>query len=161
MTSVSRVIEFKYSAGEYGAFSNFYKKIFLAEGIKWRTSEHYYQYKKMKFLQSIGEAVSDNLIQSVIDAKTAKETKQLGHTRLNNIDKWDEIKVEAMMDVLREKFKYDRFRELLLETGDAIIVESSYYDTFWGNGGYRNNGLNMLGKCLMRLRDELSEDLNA
>ncbi len=155
MTATPRVIEFKLTSGDYGFLTNFYKKQFIADDIKWRTSEHYYQYKKLVFLKSVGEPVTDAMLQSVVDAKTAKECKTIGHRRLNNIDKWDDVKVEAMMDVLRAKFTYDRFERLLLATGDAILVESSYYDTFWGDGGYKKNGLNMLGKCLMRLRDEL------
>ena len=152
-----RVIAFKLSSGEYGCFSNFYKKIIIAEGIKFKTSEHYYHYRKMKFLQALGEPVTDEFIQLIIDAPTAKKTKRLGHTRMNNIDKWDEIKVEEMMIILRAKFQYERFRDILIETGDAIIVENSYFDTFWGCGNYKNKGLNMLGKCLMRLRDELTQ----
>jgi len=155
--ATKRVIEFKLTSGSYGFLANFYKKIFIAEGIKWRTSEHYYQYKKMKFLQDIGEPITDEILQSLIDAKTARDVKRIGHIKCNNIDKWDEVKVDAMMDVLRAKFTYDRFIRMLLETEDAILVESSYYDTFWGNGGYSKNGLNMLGKCLMRIRAELKQ----
>lgn len=153
---MTRVIRFKYSNDAYGFLSNFYKKIFEADGIRWRTSEHYYQYKKLKFLQSIGEPVSEDLLQSVINAKTPMEAKKIGHRKLNNIDQWDAIKVEGMMDVLRAKFQCIRLRDMLLETEDAILIESAWYDSFWGDGGWKNNGLNMLGKCLMRLRDELS-----
>ena len=108
----------------------------------------------MKFLQSIGEPVSDDFLQSIIDAKTPKEVKQLGHLNCNNVDKWDEIKVEEMFNILKEKFKDPQFRTILLETKDATIVESSVYDEFWANGRF-NKGQNMLGKCLMRLREEL------
>jgi len=152
-----KIIKFKLTGSPYGFLTNFYKKIFYADGIKWKTSEHYYQYKKMKFLQDIGEPVTDEMLQSIINAKTAMDSKRLGHIKCNNIDKWDEVKVDAMMDVLRAKFTYERFINLLLATNDAILVESSYYDTFWGDGGYKHNGLNMLGKCLMRLREELKQ----
>lgn len=152
------VIMFKMSSEQYGCFSNFYKKIINVDGIKFKTSEHLYHYKKMKFLQQIGDPVSDAFIQSIIDAKTPAEAKRLGHINMPSIKHWDDVKVEHMMDVLREKFKYPRFKEILLGTNDDIIVENSYYDTFWGCGSYRNPGLNMLGKCLMRLRDELKEE---
>lgn len=157
MSATPREIQFKLTNAEYGFLSNFYPKIFYAEEIKFRSSEHYYQYRKLKFLQSIGEPVSDGFLQSMVAVKTAREVKRLGHLKLNNIDKWDEIKVEEMMIVLRAKFTYERFRNMLLETEDAIIVENSYFDMFWGNGGRSNKGLNMLGKCLMRIRDELKE----
>ena len=147
-------IQFKLASGKYGCFSNFYKKNFVVDGIVWHTSEHLYQYRKIKFLQSIGEQVSEEFLQSIIDAKTPKEVKARGHLNLNNIGKWNDIKVSEMMNILREKFKYERFKYILLETGDATIIESSAYDTFWGDGRFKN-GLNMLGKCLMRLREEL------
>jgi ribA/ribD-fused uncharacterized protein len=130
----------------------------IVDGIKFKTSEHLYHYKKMKFLQQIGDPITDEFIQRIIDAPTPKETKRLGHTFMPSIVHWDEVKVEHMMDVLREKFKYQRFKDILLETGNDIIVEDSYFDTFWGCGNYRNPGLNMLGKCLMNLRDELREE---
>ncbi len=151
-------IHFKLTSGEHGYLCNFYKKQFIADGIKWRTSEHYYQWLKLKFLQSIGEPVDDKVLTAIVNAKTASDSKRIGHIKLNNVDQWDEIKVEAMMKVIRAKFTYPRFRTMLIATGDAELIESSYYDRFWGDGGSSNRGLNMLGKCLMRLRNELKEE---
>lgn len=155
MSATPVTIGFKLTSGDYGFLTNFYKKGFMAEGVKWRTSEHYYQWRKLKFLQSIGEPVSDEYLQAVIDAKTAKATKILGHKRCNNVDKWDAIKVDEMKLVISEKFKDDRLRQKLLDTGDANLVERSYYDAFWGDGNGR--GLNMLGRCLMELRQQLAD----
>lgn len=155
------VISFKLSSEDYGFLSNFYKKQFkdppISGDIKWKTSEHYYQWLKLKYLQNIGEYVSEKDLQDIIDASTPMIAKRLGHKERNNIDKWDEVKVEHMMIVLEAKFKYQFFKERLLATEDEEIQENSYYDTYWGNGGTKNNGLNMLGKCLMRLRSELRE----
>jgi ribA/ribD-fused uncharacterized protein len=148
------IIKFKYSNGEYGFLSNFYPRVFKSENIKWKTSEHYYQYKKMKFLQSIGEPVTDEFLLAIILAKKPMDVKKLGHIRFNNIDKWDEIKVNQMLDVLRAKFSNEFFKERLINTGDAVLIEDAYYDNFWGNGKY-GNGKNMLGKCLMQIRDEI------
>jgi ribA/ribD-fused uncharacterized protein len=152
------IIKFKYSNDKYGCFSNFYRKQFVVDGITWKSSEHLYHYKKMKYLQSIGENISDDFIQSIIDADTPKEAKRLGHTKVNNIDKWDKIKVSEMVKIQREKYKYPRFKEILLSTNDAIIVESSYYDPFWGDGGYKQNGKNMMGRILMKIRKELQQE---
>jgi ribA/ribD-fused uncharacterized protein len=110
----------------------------------------------MKFLKDIGDDVSDELLRSIIDSKTPAESKRIGHLNMPSIAEWDKVKVDAMMDILREKFKYQRFKDKLLETEDAIIMEDSYFDLFWGCGSYKKPGLNMLGKCLMKLRDELS-----
>lgn len=156
------VIQFKLSCEDYGFLSNFYKKQFKdpvnSGNIKWKTSEHYYQWLKLKFLQDIGEPVSDEDLMAIIDAKTPMIAKRLGHKKRNNIDLWDAIKLDKMMDVLRAKFKYTFFRDRLLATNNEEIQENSYYDTYWGNGGSKNNGLNMLGKCLMQLREELKAE---
>lgn len=155
------IIQFKLSSERYGFLSNFYKKQFKdlehSGSIKWKTSEHYYQWLKLKFLQNLGEPVEDYELQEIIDATTPMKAKKLGHKKRNNIDKWDEIKVDMMMQVLRAKFKNPIFKAALLDTGDNIIEENSYYDLYWGNGGNTGKGLNMLGKCLMKLRDELRE----
>jgi N-glycosidase YbiA len=42
----------------------------------------------------------------------------------------------------------------LLETGDARIVEHTTRDRYWADGG-DGSGRNMLGRLLMRVRDEL------
>lgn len=146
-------IRFKYSNSEYGFLSNFHNNIFIADNMKWKTSEHYYQYKKMKFLQSLGEPVTDDFIDKIINAKTAKIVKQLGHIKFNQIDKWDEIKVSEMEDVLRMKFKKKILQQCLINTGDAILIEDNSYDNSWAEGKF-GNGENMLGKCLMKVRSE-------
>lgn len=53
----------------------------------------------------------------------------------------------------------------LLETGDAVLVEASPLDKIWGIGLARDNadasnpkkwkGLNLLGKALMAVREDL------
>lgn len=149
-------IEFKSTTGQYGWLTNFSRRVFTADGIKWKTSEHYYQWLKLTFMQSIGEDIGDDIIQAVVDARTPMMCKRIGHIRVNNIDQWDAIKVDMMMKVLRAKFTNVHLRGLLLSTGDAELVESSYKDNYWGDGG-DGRGLNMLGKCLMQLRDELRE----
>lgn len=58
--------------------------------------------------------------------------------------------------------------KLLLETGDAILIEASPFDTVWGVGlavptsscGVDLDncpGQNLLGKALMEVRDKLKE----
>jgi ribA/ribD-fused uncharacterized protein len=73
---------------------------------------------------------------------------------------WSKIKFERMRQVLRAKFsQHEDLRLLLLSTDDARIVESANVDNAvnrtWGEVNGR--GLNMLGKMLMELRDELRE----
>lgn len=147
--------------GEYFFLSNFYKKIFYTTEngikIKWKTSEHYYQYKKLKFLQQFSENIitKDNL-QEIIDANTPKQAKLLGHKTYKHIEEWDKIKIEEMKTVLLSKFNDPFMSKKLLETEDAILVENSPYDYYWGCGA-NNSGDNMLGILLMEVREEIKQ----
>ncbi len=75
---------------------------------------------------------------------------------------------KKMEQCLRNKFKDPELRQILLATGDKIIVEAADYDRIWGIGYSCENesstqialenkdkwGENLLGKLLMKLRDE-------
>ena len=63
-----------------------------------------------------------------------------------------------MYAALRAKFSsHPRLSALLLSTGSALLVEASVRDPFWGDGR-AGTGTNYLGRLLMRLRHELSDD---
>lgn len=66
------------------------------------------------------------------------------------------LKEKIMYELVKDKFtQIPMLRYLLVATGDAILVESSPYDKFWGIGPNRN-GENMLGRILMKVRRELA-----
>ena len=69
---------------------------------------------------------------------------------------WDSEKVAVMMSVVREKFRqHPDLAAMLLATGNELLVErNSWGDRFWGTD-VDGEGENMLGKILMRVRDEL------
>ena len=80
--------------------------------------------------------------------------------------KWNAKREKIVEDGNWWKFtqpKEGDLRELLLKTGDRILVEVSPYDRIWGVGysavnaeANRGNwGENLLGKALMRVRDRL------
>lgn len=137
-----------YSVGDdYGEFSNFAAYPIKLDGQVWPTSEHYFQAKKFK----------DRAIQSKIrKAKTPMIAARMGRDRSRPLRRdWESAKVEVMMTALRAKFtQHEELRELLLSTGDEKIVEHTQNDSYWGDGG-DGSGKNMLGRLLVRLRDEL------
>lgn len=64
-------------------------------------------------------------------------------------------KVDIMRVILRKKVEQHPYvRKKLLETGDRLLVENSWRDSFWG-WGPNQDGLNMLGKLWMEIRTEL------
>ena len=77
--------------------------------------------------------------------------------------RWDSVKDDAMRKVLRIKFETNPdCRQMLLNTpDDSILSEHTTRDLYWGDGGEKRNGKNMLGKLLMELRSQLrSESLS-
>ena len=70
------------------------------------------------------------------------------------VENWSKIKVDRMYNVLKVKFSDVELREQLLETGNSILIEDSKTDPFWG-AGKKGTGKNMLGKLLMKVREEI------
>ena len=73
---------------------------------------------------------------------------------------WEEVKVEIMRELLREKFSQPLFKVLLLSSGDEELVEGNWWhDQFWGNCECDKHkhipGQNTLGKLLMEIREEI------
>jgi len=69
---------------------------------------------------------------------------------------WMDVNIGKMEEVLYYKFtQHPALAQELIDTGDAILVEASPVDAFWGMGPDRK-GKNELGRALMRLRGRLS-----
>jgi type I restriction enzyme S subunit len=73
---------------------------------------------------------------------------------------WEQVRVKIMRWCLRVKLvqNWQKFSKLLLETGDRPIVEQSRKDDFWGAkpvGDQTLVGMNVLGRLLMELREEV------
>lgn len=66
---------------------------------------------------------------------------------------------DVMRKVLRVKFEqHPDLAKKLIETGDAILLESTIRDSYWG--GYSGRGKNMIGEMLMELRRELAAKIS-
>ena len=64
-----------------------------------------------------------------------------------------------MRDILYAKFHQNEdLKQVLLSTEERELREHTPRDKFWGDGGKKGNGKNMLGKLLMAVRTELRED---
>lgn len=64
------------------------------------------------------------------------------------------MKDEVMLKAIRAKVEqHPEVKEMLLSTENAILVEHTENDHYWGDG--RDDlGKNRLGKILMKVRDE-------
>ena len=145
-----KVINFYSTKDEYGCFSNFSAhKIFL-KGKNWKTTEHYFQAQKF-----VGTSDEEELRLADSPMQVAK----MGRDRKRPLRRdWEVVKDDIMREALRAKFtQHEDLRIILLETDDAELVEHTKNDSYWADGG-DGSGLNMLGKLLMELRDELKTE---
>lgn len=75
---------------------------------------------------------------------------------------WDQVRVLIMRWCLRVKLiqNWEKFRTLLLATGERPIVEDSRRDSFWGAVATKDDpeilvGCNVLGRLLMEVRENV------
>ncbi|PKI66903.1 hypothetical protein CRG98_012666 [Punica granatum] len=67
---------------------------------------------------------------------------------------WESIRINVMYRALKCKFSvYPHLNSMLLSTVGSVLVKASPHDLFWGRGR-EGEGLNYLGRLLMRLRSE-------
>jgi len=128
--------------------SNFYSSTISFDGDLYPTVEHAYQASKTLNLDS------RRLIKN---AKTPYEAKKLGQALVLR-DDWDDVKVDIMRRLIKEKFKNPFLRYLLSLTDDYhLINENKRNDKFWGTTNHV--GENWLGKILEEVRkDNIEED---
>ena len=72
---------------------------------------------------------------------------------------WYDKRHTFMYDVVLAKvYQNEDFKTNLIESGFRPIIHHTKKDKFWGDGP-ENNGLNILGKILMKIREKLLEEL--
>ena len=137
-----------YFRGPTSVFSNFFETPIAIWGINFKSSEHAFQYKKCMIAGNNATATN------VLKASTPLNAKRMGDSIATN-PRWHDIKQGTMLEILKAKSRQcPRFRQELLQSGDRKLIEDTP-DSFWGRG--RNGqGLNILGKLLSMLRDELA-----
>jgi hypothetical protein len=130
---------------DYGQFSNFAPYPVTLKGKRWPTSEHYFQAQKFT---NPGDQEAIRAISSPMIAA------RMGRDRKRKLRRdWERVKVGVMREAVEAKFRqHDDLRTLLVETGDARLVEHTENDDFWGDGG-DGSGRNELGRILMVVRE--------
>lgn len=142
-----RTIDFYATGDEYGEFSNFAAFPIRIDGKTWPTSEHYFQGQKFPGTEHEEE---------IRRAGSPMLAARMGRDRKRPLrEDWESVKEDVMLRAVRAKFaQHARLAALLLSTGDALLVEHTTNDAYWGDGG--GGGKNRLGAILMRVRDELA-----
>ena len=141
-------INFYFRKEKNGWLSNFWRAKQVINNIVYDSNEHFYQSEKAK-----SEKIRDWIITApnpflaMMAGRALRDGKEL---RVN----WEKLKVVVMLVGLQFKFSQnENLKQMLLDTGNAILHENSPTDMFWGK-----KGKDMLGILLMQVRDELRND---
>jgi N-glycosidase YbiA len=142
-------IYFYSTRGEYGCFSNFSRHGFELDGLWWATSEHYFQ--AQKFVTTDRE-----WFEKIREVKTPKDAARMGRDRPHPLrSDWEQVKDSIMQKAVLQKFQtHADLSEIILATGDELIVENAPGDYYWGCGK-DGSGKNKLGEILMAVREIL------
>jgi ribA/ribD-fused uncharacterized protein len=145
--TVRAEIRFYSTRDEFGCFSNFHRAPIFLDGKRWPTSEHYFQAQKFA-----GKPDEEEIRRT----KTPREAANKGRDRKRHLRRdWESAKDAVMYRAIHAKFtQHEDLRAVLLGTGDALLVEHTENDSYWGDGG-DGSGRNRLGHLLMQLREEL------
>jgi N-glycosidase YbiA len=147
------IIHFYRVSDPYGYFSNFSPHPIQLDGKQWPTSEHYFQAQKFR---------DEELQEQVRQASSPGIAARLGRDRTKPMRRdWEAVKDDVMRRAVRAKFtQHESLRRKLLATADAVLVEHTDRDSYWGDGG-DGSGKNMLGRLLMELREALRAESGA
>jgi ribA/ribD-fused uncharacterized protein len=130
--------------GKYAFLSNFYPIKIKFGGLYYPCVENAYQASKS----------NDWLVRREFGFVTPGQAKRIG--RKVQLDKnWETRKVGIMHILLLKKFQDKELKKLLIDTGEATLIEGNNWgDTFWG---IDKNGVgeNHLGILLMKVREEV------
>lgn len=137
----------------HGVFSNLYRRSIVFEDVTYATAEHAYQAGKARKPE-----VRDWILAAPSPALLAMAAH--GLYQWDIVSNWSRIKFDRMRGILHAKFtQHEDLKQILLETGNARLVESATVDTavnrLWGE--VNGVGKNMLGMLLMEVREELSQ----
>lgn len=135
----------------YFFLSNFYITRVIFEDVDYPSVENAYQAAK---------TLDEELRKKFTDC-TPGEAKKLGN-RIKIRPDWEQVKFDIMFELLKQKFSHPRLRKMLLDTGDAKLIEGNTWgDTIWGciDVGGEWVGENHLGKMQMKIRSELYENM--
>lgn len=124
------------------------------ENELWLSVEHYYQ--AQKFLDIQKREYIKSLATALEALKQARSWKAFVR------EDWRDINFDIMLTALRAKFTQHLFlRDMLLSTGDRILVADAKQNGSFFGAGADYKGKNHLGVMLMQLRKELRGESEA
>ena len=157
----NRVIRFYDPDSENGYLSTWYRSDVTYAGRKYHSAEQYMMFQIALVFGDLQTA------DKIMASDSLPEIKRLGRTvaRYNDL-LWKSIRVQIMRRGIRAKFQQNpELLYNLLNTGSSLIAECAPRDLVWGIGidieDSRSaepkewKGRNLLGRTLMRVREDL------
>ncbi len=139
-----------YFSGEDKSLSNWFPCDIKIYGRSFKSSEHAYFYRMAQ------ETKKFDLAEDIRNAENARAAKKLGHGLSKQVGEPAQIKfMEEILE--KKKEQCERFRLDLEQTGTQDIREDTK-DATWGMGT-DGRGRNLLGKMLIKLRDNKKTNL--
>ncbi len=155
------VVRFYDPDGENGYLSNWYRADFRYAGRTYHSVE---QYMMLQKALTFGDA---EIAEQIEASEDLREIKRLGHIVAHfNESLWKAIRVQILRRGIRAKFQQNpKLLCDLLDTGNTLLAECAPRDLVWGIGidieDSRSSdpkewkGRNLLGRTLMRVREDL------
>lgn len=147
-----------------GYLSNWWLSDFEVDGVKFTSAEQYMMYGKAKLFGD------QDTQKKILDVQDVAEIKALGREVKGFDDAvWTDNREQIVYKGLKAKFEAnEELKGKLLSTGEAILAECAVHDKVWGIGLSMKDpnrfnvdkwrGLSLLGKLLMRVREELRSE---
>ncbi len=141
--------------------SQWYPAVFVVDGVRYATAEHYMMAEKARLFGDEG------VREKIIAAAHPSQAKNLGREVQGfNPTTWEQHRFEIVVQGNIAKFSQNpNLKAFLLNTGHRILVEASPVDRIWGIGWAETDpqaqdpekwrGLNLLGFALMAARSRL------
>lgn len=142
-----------FSKSDHAWLSNFSAHSILMDQVTWPTVEHFYQGQKHR---------GTKLSEQIRLAGTPALAKQMGYdfSSVQRAD-WLDVRDTVMREALMAKFhQHARLGQWLLETQDRELIHQSDSDVYWGRRRLEGVGANRLGEEIMRIRYQLSQQLD-
>ena len=139
--------------GEHRFLSNFWPCDLWFEGLIYPSVEHAY----------VAAKTLDPEIRKQFTHGSAGTVKRAGRL-LQHRPGWYQVRESIMLSLLRSKFGREPLKSRLLKTGERPLIEgNTWHDQIWGSctcpKHAQEPGMNLLGKLLTQVREEIRTEI--
>jgi ribA/ribD-fused uncharacterized protein len=147
-----------------GPFSQWAMRDMVIDGVEYNCCEQYMMSEKARLFKD------EYALKEILKSDDPKEQKAWGRQVKGFVkDEWEAIARDVVYKANYAKFtQHPNLKDILMATGDKVIVEASPEDCIWGIGLRASDsraqdpkkwrGTNWLGEALMQVREQLKRE---